>query len=108
MALTHALPGEVVDLRPLGPALGRAKTTALVKSTQFEAVRLVLPEGRHVPSHSVTGQISLLCLEGQVTVHAHTDISLRASEWVYLDRGAPHSLTAILDSSLLLTIHFDI
>ena len=32
MALTHAQPGEVVDLRPLGPALAEAKTTALVKS----------------------------------------------------------------------------
>jgi quercetin dioxygenase-like cupin family protein len=108
MALTHAQPGEVVDLRPLGPALAEAKTTALVKSKQFEAVRLVLPAGRHIPAHSVTGQISLLCLEGHVTLHAHKDISLQAGDWAYLDREAPHSLTAILDSSLLLTIHFDL
>jgi quercetin dioxygenase-like cupin family protein len=107
MALSHAKPGEVVDLRPLGPALGEAKTTALVKSKQFEAVRLVLPAGRHIPAHSVTGQITLLCLEGQVTLHAETDLELKAGEWVYLDRGSPHSLTAALDSSLLLTIHFD-
>lgn len=33
--------------------------------------------------------------------------SLRPGDWVYLDRGAPHSLSAFLDSSLLLTVHFD-
>jgi hypothetical protein len=41
MALPHAQPGEVVDLRPLGQALNQTKTAALVKSSQFEAVRLV-------------------------------------------------------------------
>lgn len=107
MALTYAQPGEVVDLRPLGPGLMGAKTAALVKSAQFEAVRLVLPAGKAIPAHSVTGQVTLLCLEGHVTLHAVRDISLQAGDWVYLDRGTSHSLTAVLDSSLLLTIHFD-
>jgi quercetin dioxygenase-like cupin family protein len=107
MALMHAQPGQVVDLRPLGSELANAKTTALVKSGQFEAVRLVLPAGKQIPAHSVTGQVTLLCLEGHVTLHAGTDISLQAGDWTYLDRDTPHSLSAVLDSSLLLTIHFD-
>lgn len=107
MALTHAQPYEVVDLRPLGPALAGSKTTALVKAKQFEAVRLVLPAGSHIPAHSVPGQVTFLCLEGHVTLHAQSDIKLQSGEWVYLDRGAPHSLSAVRDSSLLLTIHFD-
>ena len=107
MALMHAEPGEVVDLRPLRSELVNTKTTALVKSGQFEAVRLVLPAGRHIPAHSVTGQVTFLCLEGHVTLHAGTDISLHAGDWTYLDRDAPHSLSAVLASSLLLTIHFD-
>ena len=32
MAIPHAQPGEVIDVRPLGPALAGARTTALVKS----------------------------------------------------------------------------
>ena len=107
MAMPHAQPNEVVDLRPLGPALAGLKTTALVKTKQFEAVRLVLLKGKHIPAHSLSGQVTFLCLEGHVTLHAETDISLQAGDWVYLDRGAPHSLSASRDSSLLLTIHFD-
>lgn len=38
MAQPHAKPGEVVDLRPLGPALHAAKATALIKEKYFEAV----------------------------------------------------------------------
>ena len=107
MAMPHAQPNEVVDLRPLGPRLAGSKTTALVKTKQFEAVRLVLPEGGHIPAHSVTGQVTFMCIEGHVTLHAETDISLQAGDWVYLDCGAPHSLSALQASSLLLTIHFE-
>ena len=45
MAIHHASPGEVVDLRPLGEALSRARTTAIVKSEAFEAVRLIVHAG---------------------------------------------------------------
>jgi len=107
MALTHAQPLEVIDLRPLGPALVNSKTTALVKAKQFEAVRLVLPAGKGIAAHSLNGEVTLLCLEGRVTLNAGKDIILKTGDWVYLDRGATHSLSAELDSSLLMTIHFD-
>ena len=45
MALKHAEPGEVVDLRPLGDRLAAAKTTAIVRTASFEAMRLVVPAG---------------------------------------------------------------
>lgn len=106
MALPHAQPGEVVSLRPLGSALAQGQTAALIKSRQFEAVRLVLPSNKHVPSHSVPGQVTFLCLEGHVIIQANKEISLEAGDWLYLDRGAAHSITAVQDSSLLLTIHF--
>lgn len=46
MAVHHAGSGEVVDLRPLGGKLHDARTTAIVKSDSFEAVRLIVPAGR--------------------------------------------------------------
>lgn len=106
MALKHALPGEIVDLRPLGPALPSSMTSALVKSDRFEAVRLIVRAGATVPSHQVPGYITLHCLEGRVRL-GPLDMELSAGDWLYLDRETPHSVHGMEDSSLLLTILFD-
>jgi quercetin dioxygenase-like cupin family protein len=108
MALKHAEPGEVVDLRPLGESLGDAKTRAIVRTGSLEAVRLVVPAGTEIPSHRVDGEITLHCIEG----HAQLDLAggavdLRMGDWVYLAGGTPHSVRGIEDASLLLTILFD-
>lgn len=107
MALKHAAPGEVVHLQPLRSALPTAKTTALIKSDRFEAVRLVVPAGTTIPSHRVEGYITLLCLEGHAVLEAGGEIELRPGDWTYLDRGAPHSVRGVEHSVLLLTILFD-
>ena len=107
MALKHAKPGEVVSLQPLGSALGGAKTSALVKSDRFEAVRLVVPAGTVIPSHKVDGYLTLHCLEGWIVLGAGKDIELGAGDWIYLERGTAHSVRGVEDSSLLLTILFD-
>ncbi|MFC7498550.1 cupin [Enterovirga sp. GCM10030262] len=105
MALPHAKPGEVVNLRPLGEELGNTKTSALVKSDRFEAVRLIVPAGTTIPSHEVPGYLTLHCLEGRVVLNP--SVELCAGDWLFLDRGAPHSIQGLEDSSLLLTIFFD-
>lgn len=107
MALKHAEPGEVVSLSPLGSALATAKTSALVKSDRFEAVRLIVPAGSAIPSHRVHGYLTLHCLEGRVVLGVEKEIALSAGDWIYLERGADHSVRGIEDSSLLLTIMFD-
>ena len=108
MAQNHAKPGEVVDLRPLGPNLGDAKTTALVKADRFEAIRLIVKAGAEIPPHHVAGNIMLHCLEGHVLLgRAHSDVQLTSGDWLYLDGGDMHSLKALQNSSLLLTILFD-
>lgn len=106
MALYHAPPGEVVNLRPLGSEIGNAKTSALVKRDRFEAVRLIVLSGTTIPSHQVPGYLTLHCLEGRVTL-GPSAVELGAGDWVFLDRGAPHSIEGLEDSSLLLTIFFD-
>ena len=108
MAIRHARAGEVVDLQPLGEGLQSARTTALVKSDAFEAVRLVVPAGKEIPPHQVSGQITLHCLEGRVLLGlADSTLELSSGQWVYLDGGARHSVKGIEDSSVLLTILFD-
>ena len=45
MAVHHASAGEIVDLRPLGAGLKNARTSAIVKTNEFEAVRLIVHAG---------------------------------------------------------------
>ncbi len=108
MALHHAKPGEVVDLRPLGPGLKEAKSTTIVKSAEFEAIRLIVAAGAEIPRHEVPGSITLHCLEGRIGLDlGGSSLELGASEWVHLEGGAPHAVRGIEDSSVLLTIMFD-
>lgn len=108
MALHHAKAGEIVDLKPLGNDLPNSRTTAIVKSEAFEAVRLVIPAGKELPAHEVSGDITLHCIEGRVALGLpDAALELSAGEWIYLEGGASHSVKGIEDSSLLLTILFD-
>ena len=107
MALKHTAPAEVVDLLPLGPRFGDAKTHAIVRAAQFEAIRLVLPAGTEIPTHNVVGPITLYCIEG----HARLDldvgqVEMRAGDWLHLEGGTPHSVKGVEDTSMLLTILF--
>ena len=106
MALHHLQPGERFQLSP-ARSPGDGKTMALVKTDRFEAVKLVLHARDEISGHSVPGYATLLCLEGAVTLRLDEDVRLDAGDWLYLDRGQEHSLYAIEDSSLLLTILFD-
>lgn len=107
MALRHAAPGEVVHLRPLGSALAKTRTHALVKADRFEAVRLILPAGASIPEHRVEGAITLHCLEGHAILETDREVVLAQGDWVFLERGVGHAVRAIRDSALLLTILFD-
>jgi quercetin dioxygenase-like cupin family protein len=108
MDLHHAKPGEIVHLRPLGPALKDTATTAIIKSDRFEAMRLIVHAGAKIPSHEVSGNITLHCLEGAVEVGLKPAVvELRTGDWIYLDGGEAHSVKGLEDSALLLTIIFN-
>lgn len=105
MALYHAKPGEIVDLRPANENLQGTRTAAIVKTRQFEAIRLIVPAGTEIPSHKVSGNLTLQCLEGCIELGLATSpVILKAHDWVYLDGNEAHSIKAIEDSSMLLTI----
>lgn len=107
MALRHARAGQIVDLQPLGTGLKQARTAAIMKAETFEVVRLVVHAGNDIKPHKVDGPITLHCLEGRALLRLPTaTLELSAGEWVYLDGGEPHSISAIEDTSFLLTILF--
>jgi nucleotide-binding universal stress UspA family protein/quercetin dioxygenase-like cupin family protein len=98
-------PGEVVDVRPLGPALAAAQTKALLRAGQVEVIRLVVPAGKEVPEHKARGEIVVHCLEGRVAFTAlGTTQTLEAGRLLCLPAGEPHSLRGVENASLLLTL----
>ncbi len=105
MALPHAKPGEVVDVSPLGAKLNTVRTTTLVKSDTLEVLRLVLPAGKEIAPHAVPGEITVQCLEGRVMFRARgSEREMSAGTLLHLAGGDEHSLRAIDDASLLVTI----
>jgi quercetin dioxygenase-like cupin family protein len=105
MAIPHAQPMDVVDVRPLGSGIHSSRTATLVKTDRLELIRLVLPAGKTLPEHEVAGEITVQCLEGHVEFRSGDVIrGLSAGQLVYLSGASKHSLSAVDDSSLLLTI----
>jgi len=105
MAIEHAQPGQPVDVAPLGPRLADEKTVALFKSEQLEVIRLVLQAGKALPPHKVPGEITIHCLEGRIAVGADgTRHVLASGQLLYLGGGVVHDVTALDDSSALVTI----
>jgi quercetin dioxygenase-like cupin family protein len=105
MAIPHAKPGELVDVRPLGPALASSQTATLIRAEQVEVIRLVVPAGKEIAEHKAKGEIVVQCLEGKVTFTAFGKAqNLEAGKLLYLPTGEPHSVKGVEDASLLLTI----
>jgi quercetin dioxygenase-like cupin family protein len=105
MAIAPAQPGEVVNVRPLGPALASAQTATLFRAGQVEVRRLVVPAGKEIAEHKAKGEIVVHCLEGRVAYTAFGKTHhLEAGKLLYLPTGEPHSVKGIEDASLLLTI----
>jgi quercetin dioxygenase-like cupin family protein len=105
MSQHHATSGEVIDLRPLGVKLPETAPVALVRTDDFEVMRLVLRNGKSVPEHKIAGELTLQCLEGTVEVQAHgKTTALQAGHLVYLQGNTPYALFALEDASLLMTM----
>ena len=106
MALPHAAPGEVFDVRPLGGALKNAKSTTLIRAQQLEVMRIVLPAGKRLPEHSVPGEITVQCVEGVIRFFVNGDPrTMNAGDMLLLGGGETHALEALDDASVIVTIH---
>lgn len=105
MALSHAQPGQVVDVSPRGARIAGEKTSALFKARDLEVMHLVLPAGKALPPHKVPGEITIHCLEGVLRVTAQgVPRELRAGQLLYLEGDALHDVTALADATALVTI----
>ena len=105
MSLPHAKSGDIIDVRPLNEKLSDAISTAIIRTDHLELIRTVLHAGRSVPEHRVDGEITIQCIEGELTVHVQTSSRiLNAGEMILIQSGTPYSLTAQTNCSALMTI----
>lgn len=105
MAIKHALPAQAVDVQPLGSALATGRTTALFKSSDLEVMRLVLMAGKSLPPHKVPGEITVQCIEGAIDVTVENESHvLHAEQLLYLPGNVLHGVTALENSSALVTV----
>ena len=112
MALEHLLPGQTQALIPEGPLPTEFESRALFKGQDLEVIQLLMPEGRRMLDHRVDGEITLLCLKGCIQVISHEvgnedprpKVRVAKGELLYLKRGEPHQLFAVVSSVVLLTI----
>ena len=102
MAILHAIPGQPVDVSPLGARLERGQSVALFKSRDLE---VVLAPGKSLPAHKLPGDLTLHCLEGRLEIGVQGQrTELLPGELVYLPGGVVHEVTAVEPSSALVTI----
>ena len=105
MSIPHVVSGEVVNLQTLKADMPTGSTVALVTTSDMEVIRMMLPQGKKIPEHSVPGQISVQCIAGHTVFGVGSETrELKEGDWLYLDGGQPHSLEAVDNSVLLVTI----
>jgi quercetin dioxygenase-like cupin family protein len=105
MALPHAQPLDVISVRPLGPDLGNAVSTSLLKTDRLQLLHLVLPARQDQPPHHVEDECTIHCLEGDVeVVMAGGNRRLGPGQLVVLPGGQQHSLSARSNSAVLMTL----
>ena len=109
MATHHAAPGEIVDLATWAQDVPNEKTKVIVKTNEMELVRLVLPAGKAFANHKVLGPCVIHCITGEVECPAMgATQALTSGQLLYLMPGEPHSVRAVVDSVVLLTIVFKV
>lgn len=104
MAASNLQAGEVIDVRPFGPGFAGAKSSILLKTDALQLVRLVIPQGQEIPSHSARGEITVHCLEGRVAFTTNgVTYELGAGQLLHLPGEQIHSVLGLEDASLLVT-----
>lgn len=103
MSAEHAKAGAVVNLFPAQP--DELKSSTLIRAAHVEVFRLVLEKGKHLAEHRAAGAITIQCLQGEVELTAGGQTArMGPASLVYLDDGAPHAVTALTESVLLVSM----
>jgi quercetin dioxygenase-like cupin family protein len=105
MATAHAVPGQLIDVRGADATIGPDSSETLIRTDHLEVFRYALVAGKVVATHTAAGLMVVQCIEGVVdfTAIGRTQ-RLTSGKMLYLADHEPHSLTAVTDALLLITI----
>jgi len=107
MATHHATPGEIVYLETWADDQPDSRTKAIAKTDEMELIRISLQSGKGLPNHKVSGPITVHCIKGKIEFTAmNSTQELSSNELLHLMPGEPHSVKAVEDAVILLTIIF--
>ena len=105
MAIQHAAPGEVIDVRGPTGTIRPKDSETLIRTDHLEVFRYALPAGKVVDTHTAAGLMVIQCLEGTVEFTALGKTQqLTPGAMLYLPDHEPHALKALSDTLLLITI----
>ena len=105
MAIPHAAPGEIIDIRGAVGTIGPENSETLIRTDHLEVFRYAVPAGKVVDVHTAAGLMVVQCLEGTVefTALGKTGL-LTPGTMLYLPDREPHGLKAVTGALLLITI----
>ena len=105
MAIAHAVPGELIDVRGPTGSIRPEDSETLIRTDHLEVFRYALPAGKVVDTHTAAGLMVVQCLEGAVEFTALGNVrQLTPGTMLYLPDHEPHGLKALRDTLLLITI----
>jgi quercetin dioxygenase-like cupin family protein len=105
MALPHAQLLDIINVAPLGDALGQARSTSLIKTGRLQLLHQVLHAHQDQPQHHVAEECTIHCLEGELEVVTPGGArKLRPGQLLMLPAAEPHSLRARTDCAVLVTL----
>lgn len=106
MRSDHARSGELLDIDRGLARNGLIGSVALVRDARIEVMRWVLPAGRSMPEHMAYGPVTVQCIEGSTVLRLRDEEArlMRPGVLVYLAAGERHTLEALSDSVLLVTM----
>ncbi|WP_334107217.1 cupin domain-containing protein [Methylobacillus sp.] len=105
MSIQHCVPGEIIDISPFGGNFDSATSATLIRENHLEVFRFVLKAGKATPEHIAAGALTIQCIEGEVELVCCGQTQLlKANTLVYLKENDAHTVKALADSTLLITI----
>ena len=103
----HVVSSEVINLEALKGDMDVDASYALIKTDDMEVIRMALPKGKEINEHKVEGEISVLCLKGNIQFSVGGVIrNLSEDDWMYLKKQQTFSYVVKENTILLVTILF--
>ena len=107
MAVPHATTGDVINLCELLDEVETHHSRALVKTDTFEAMLVQVAKGATMDTDTAPAPLIAQGISGKVRFAVNgAERDLGPNDWMYLERDAPETITALEDSTFLLTVLF--